>query len=285
MPKKKPHKHTGQAAVLQDINNIFNTLATKVISCGCSPSHKSSSPSPNNPAPHQKHTWSLSWSLSPPRDSVHGRSSMSSHTKHPSKCAWLSSWSSPSPKESAPQRPTDESGTEQPSKCTCGSLPVASPKKLPKCEWRDGKVPMGRPGARDYEHEVSNITLKLMCEYATLMVSNNSVPLPEQQVAWATGSWECTCERNGVEYELSDRIIGLVSLVSIKPFTRSRADLLLCPSRFGPGQATLVHQSRTPPAKGWSRHIRFARPATRQQTGPKESTHCLCSVERWCIHL
>lgn len=207
VPKKKLQKHAGQAAVLQDVNNIFNTPATTVVSRGRSPSHRSSSPSQSGP--RKKRSRSLSQSSPPPKDSADDRSSKSSHTKHSSKRAQSSSRSSPSP---------EESGTEHPSKRARASSPVASPKELSKCEWRDGKVPTGRPGARDYEREVSNIILESMREYAALMVSNNPVPLPEQQVAWATGSWERTCERNGVEYELPDRIIGLVSHVSINSF-------------------------------------------------------------------
>ena len=67
--------------------------------------------------------------------------------------------------------------------------------QLLKCKWRDGKAPTGRPGARDYEPEVTSLILESIREYGALLVTNNPVPLPDEQITWATQCWKNVCER------------------------------------------------------------------------------------------
>ena len=177
-PKKPLCKHSSQAAVLWDVDNIFNVPTPATQSCGWSPTpmcntsnspppilpfHKSSSPSIRESSHHQsfatlhthcqrKHAQSSSQS-----SSIH-QSSPTLHTHHQSKCAqWSSRSSSTGPSN-----------------------------QLLKCKWRDGKAPTGRPGARDYEPEVTSLILELICEYGALLVTNNPVPLPDEQITWAT---------------------------------------------------------------------------------------------------
>ena len=71
---------------------------------------------------------------------------------------------------------------------------------------------MGRPGARDYEPEVTSLILESIREYGALLVTNNPVPLPDEQITWATQCWKNVCERAGEgSYELPDHIVGLIS--------------------------------------------------------------------------
>ena len=85
------------------------------------------------------------------------------------------------------------------------------PKKLLKCEWRNGEAPTGRPGARDYELEVSSLILKSIREFEARVVTQDPVLLPDKQTTWVTECWTNACAKLEEKYELPDRIIGLVS--------------------------------------------------------------------------
>lgn len=52
--------------------------------------------------------------------------------------------------------------------------------------------------------------LESIREYGALVVTCDPVPLPDKQIAWATKCWERVCANGGEEYELPDRVIGLV---------------------------------------------------------------------------
>lgn len=187
-PKKPLQKHNGPAATLKAIDNIFNTPATTTVTRGRSPNStrdtkiqaRRSSQSQTSPT------------ISPSRDQ-----------SSPSRMEVSSLRSSPTSDSTQLQSKRARSSSE--------SSSTGPPKKLLKCAWRDGKAPTGRPGARDYKSEVTTLVLESIRQYAALVVSNNPVPLPDQQIAWATKCWQDACERNGVEYELPDRIVGLVS--------------------------------------------------------------------------
>jgi hypothetical protein len=94
---------------------------------------------------------------------------------------------------------------------TSRSPSTAPHRKLLKCEWRNGEAPTGRPGARDYELEVSGLILQAIREFEARVVTQDPVPLPDKQTSWVSECWTHACAKNDEEYELPDRIIGLVS--------------------------------------------------------------------------
>lgn len=100
---------------------------------------------------------------------------------------------------------------EKRSRSTDRSPSTGPPKKLLKCEWRNGEAPTGRPGARDYELKVSSLILKSICEFEARIVTQDPVPLPDKQMTWVTECWTNACAKLEEKYELPDRIIGLVS--------------------------------------------------------------------------
>ena len=77
--------------------------------------------------------------------------------------------------------------------------------------WRNGEAPTGRPGARDYELEVSSLISKSIREFEARIVTQDPVPLPDKQMAWVTECWTNTCAKLEEKYELPNRIIRLVS--------------------------------------------------------------------------
>ena len=85
------------------------------------------------------------------------------------------------------------------------------PKKLLKCDWRNDETPTRRPGAQDYELEVSSLILQSICEFEAHVVTQDPVLLPDKQMTWVTECWTNACAKLKEKYELSDRIIGLVS--------------------------------------------------------------------------
>jgi hypothetical protein len=95
--------------------------------------------------------------------------------------------------------------------------------------WRNGEAPTGRPGARDYELEVSSLILKSIREFEARIVTQDPVPLPDKQTAWVTECWTNACAKLEEKYELPDRIIGLVSYwgswsITKQLMTRTPAD-------------------------------------------------------------
>jgi hypothetical protein len=92
----------------------------------------------------------------------------------------------------------------------CSPL-TGPPKKLLKCKWRNGEAPTGRPGAQDYELEVSSLILTSIREFEARVVTLDPMPLPDKQTTWVTECWTNAYAKLKEKYELTDRIIGLVS--------------------------------------------------------------------------
>ena len=96
--------------------------------------------------------------------------------------------------------------------CSTNRSPsTGPPKKLLKCDWRNGETPTGRPGAQDYELEVSSLILQSIREFEACVVTQDPVPLPDKQMTWVTECWTNACAKLEEKYELPDHIIGLVS--------------------------------------------------------------------------
>jgi hypothetical protein len=88
---------------------------------------------------------------------------------------------------------------------------MAPHRKLLKCKWCNGEAPPGRPGAHDYELEVSGLILQSIREFEAHIVTQDPMLLPNKQTSWVSECWTHACTKNDKEYELLDRIIRLVS--------------------------------------------------------------------------
>lgn len=186
---RRLRRHDEQRA-LESVENIFNTPATTV-SRGRSPDVTPLTNARNTP---QR-------SPTPQRSSMPHTSPSPHHTQPSSPSRHRSPYA---PTQSEPRRKRGRSLSRSPSS--------APRRKLLKCEYRDGQVPTGRPGARDYEPEVYNLILMAISEYGALIITNDPVPPPEKQVTWATECWNRAGEALEEKYELPDRIVGLVCI-------------------------------------------------------------------------
>ena len=153
----------------------------------------SSSPSPHS---HWSPSLTLSWPVSRHHSSV--------RTGH-SPVRWRHHSASASSTTSRVCHP------EKHSHSTDRSPSTGPPKKLLKCDWHNGEAPTGRPGAPDYELEVSSLILKSIHEFEARIITQDPVPLPDKQTTLVTECWTNTCATLEEKYELPDRIIGLVS--------------------------------------------------------------------------
>ncbi|KIM71219.1 hypothetical protein PILCRDRAFT_93972 [Piloderma croceum F 1598] len=172
------------APPFNDINNIFNAPANVVPRGRPSSPHSRWSPSPTPPRPVLCHHGSVRTDRSTVGRRRRSASALStiSRVHRPEKCG----------------HSTDRSPSTGP------------PKKLLKCAWRNGEAPTGRPGARDYELEVSSLILKAIREFEARIVTQDPVPLPDKQTTWVTECWTNACAKLEEKYELPDCIIGLI---------------------------------------------------------------------------
>ncbi|OCH85605.1 hypothetical protein OBBRIDRAFT_739620 [Obba rivulosa] len=72
-------------------------------------------------------------------------------------------------------------------------------------------MPSSDPKASDYEFKVSRIILRAIRTWEVRLFTMNAFPDQDLQLEWARDCWDLTCEAAGEEYELTDRILGLVS--------------------------------------------------------------------------
>jgi hypothetical protein len=86
-------------------------------------------------------------------------------------------------------------------------------------QWRNGVTPTGRAKARDYEDSVYHVIIKACRDYEARIGGVYEWPQLDQQIAWAQEAWKNACEVVKEEYELTDRILALVSF-SITPSTQ-----------------------------------------------------------------
>lgn len=91
----------------------------------------------------------------------------------------------------------------------------ASPAQPRKClkvaQWHNGVTPTGRAKARDYEDTVYHLIVKACHDYEARIGGKCEWPELDEQIAWAQDAWKKACEVVKEEYELTDRIMSLVS--------------------------------------------------------------------------
>jgi hypothetical protein len=97
-------------------------------------------------------------------------------------------------------------------KCTAlRSLSPAPPVKKGKVsEWHNGQAPQGRTKARDYEDTVYHGIVQACHDFEARIGASGAWPDPEEQIAWARDAWDIVCKDIGEQYELTERMLGLV---------------------------------------------------------------------------
>lgn len=177
-PRKRLRKHgEGSRPPLDEINMIFNSPADVFGYRGRS--------SETTPLLHSRSRSSLPGSSPPPQ---------------------LSSRRSPSSLPST----DDISHGEKRARSTERSPSSAPFRKVKKVEWNNNKPPTGRPKARDYAPDIYHLILVACREFSVRVCTEDPLPSPETQITWASQVWENSCKKVEDEYELTDRIVGLV---------------------------------------------------------------------------
>jgi hypothetical protein len=93
------------------------------------------------------------------------------------------------------------------------SLSAAPPHKQSKIvvpQWLNGQAPTGRAKAHDYEHDVCHLIIKACHDFKSRVCSLDAKPDLDKQILWAKDAWKKACEVVDTNYELTDRILGLV---------------------------------------------------------------------------
>ena len=81
-------------------------------------------------------------------------------------------------------------------------------KQLP--QFRNGQVPIGEPKAADYDVEVSRLINRAIKRWEAQIMTIAAFPDQDAQLLWARECWSAVCKNVGKEYELTDRMVGLV---------------------------------------------------------------------------
>ena len=89
---------------------------------------------------------------------------------------------------------------------------MAPAQKVKKVEWNNNQQPAGRPKAHDYVPEVYHLIMLAIREFSVCVCTLDALPDPETQVTWANDVWENSWKTVDEEYEITDRVIGLVRL-------------------------------------------------------------------------
>jgi hypothetical protein len=137
-----------------------------------------------------------------------GRSESPVARGRPPSCSSMSS----SPPRHSPLTPANFSPIGK--RVASRSVSPARPRKhLKVAQWHNGVTPTGRAKARDYEDSVYHLIIKACHDYEARIGGKYSWPELDQQIAWAQEAWKKACEVVKEEYELTDRILALVSFL------------------------------------------------------------------------
>lgn len=99
------------------------------------------------------------------------------------------------------------------------SLSAAPPHKQSKTvvpQWLNGQAPTGRPKAHDYEHDVCGLIIKACHDFESRVCSLDAKPDLDKQILWAKDAWKKVCDTVDINYELTDRILGLVRVQHLR---------------------------------------------------------------------
>ena len=113
---------------------------------------------------------------------------------------------------SRPTHSSCHSSSPSPWKRTASrSLSPELPAKQGKvAQWHNGQAPQGRAKAQDYEDSVYRGIIQACHDFEARIGSAGAWPDTEVQVAWARDCWNKVCTDIGEQYELTERILGLV---------------------------------------------------------------------------
>lgn len=113
-----------------------------------------------------------------------------------------------------------------------------SRKHAKKVGWLNGLAPTGRAKAQDYEPDVFNIIIQSCHDYLARVCTKDPLPSPEVQLSWARVTWEDACKDVEEDYQINDRISGLVSTEYL---SIAKTDYMTC-NRLELMAATLAQQ-------------------------------------------
>ncbi|KAM6488881.1 hypothetical protein JOM56_015658 [Amanita muscaria] len=99
------------------------------------------------------------------------------------------------------------SRSETPEDCP----PAKRAKLIPVAPFRNGKGPGKSLKASDYDEGVEKMLLNAMHEFACLIFTANAFPDDETQIKWARAVWKNACDKVDSHYELSHRMIRLIT--------------------------------------------------------------------------
>lgn len=85
---------------------------------------------------------------------------------------------------------------------------------MKKLEWNNNERPTGRPKAHNYAPEIYHLIMLAIREFSVRVCTIDALPDPDVQIAWTNDVWKNACNTVEEEYELTDRVISLVSLSS-----------------------------------------------------------------------
>ena len=91
------------------------------------------------------------------------------------------------------------------------TVPTKRVKDLKVAQWHNGRAPQGRPKARDYEDTVYRAIIQACHDFEARIGALGAWPDVDKQIAWARDAWGIVCKDIGEQYELTDRMLGLVS--------------------------------------------------------------------------
>lgn len=83
--------------------------------------------------------------------------------------------------------------------------------------WKNGVAPTAgnKACASDYSDIVKRVILKACCRYEVFIVTENPFPEADTQLTKAQDYFAEACGAVGVDYQVTDRIIGIVSAVAL----------------------------------------------------------------------
>jgi hypothetical protein len=128
----------------------------------------------------------------------------------PSRGRRISRTPAPSSRSRASSRPSSPLSQKRPASRSLSAAPPRKQSKTVVPQWLNGQVPTGRAKAHDYEHDVCNLIIKACHDFESRVCSVDAKPDLDTQILWAKDAWKKVCDVIDIDYELTDRILGLV---------------------------------------------------------------------------
>ncbi len=82
--------------------------------------------------------------------------------------------------------------------------------------FRNGKAPIGQPKATEYDPHTTKMVLAACHHFEVLICTEDPYPSDTTQELWAKKTWTAACEAAGIHYRLTDRIVKIVSDISLR---------------------------------------------------------------------